>query len=240
MSESTGISVANELDYCPTLRQMLDSGEVALRTGEKIKVAGTSTLNNLRALRYRILEDKPVRTLEIGLAYGASALAILGTLHEQGNNHLHVAIDPYQASSWQNAAVDAVHAAGFSGNFQHIAEDSAIALPKLCIDRQQFGLIYVDGSHLFEDVFIDFFYSARLLELGGVLFFDDCSDKHVNKVIKFIKSNYSQILEQVEPLPTTNKSITRQIAHSLGIRQLCAFRKVTEPPRNWNTPFARF
>ena len=34
-------------------------------------------------------------------------------------------------------------------------------------------MIYVDGSHNFEHVFIDAYYSVQLLDMGGVVLFDD-------------------------------------------------------------------
>ena len=59
-------------------------------------------------------------------------------------------------------------------------------LLRLVEKGEQFGLVYVDGSHIFEDVFVDAYFGSRLLAEQGIIAFDDCRDLHVLKVIKFI------------------------------------------------------
>jgi hypothetical protein len=49
----------------------------------------------------------------------------------------------------------AVERAGLMGYMDFRQAYSALELPKLIEQGTQFGLVYVDGSHLFEDVFVD-------------------------------------------------------------------------------------
>ena len=228
------------LTFCPTLMQMMESRQVQLPNGEHLNIRGTSTINNISAIRRLLQKDKPTSTLEIGLAFGASALTILATQRElrEPGSFEHVAIDPYQAEAWKSAGLHSIHSAKLADGFTHIPEDSALALPSLVQHNKSFGLIYIDGSHIFENVFIDFFYCTRMLEMNGVVLFDDCTDKNVRKVLGFIDHNYSEILarENVVAEPTAKQ----RIGHALGFQQLTAYRKIGEPPRKWNSPFRNF
>lgn len=230
---------ATSLDFCPVLERMLAQGFIDLKDGSRVPIAGTSTLNNLKAIRYIVATQKPSKTLEIGLAYGASALTFLAT-HAELNSAgaQHVAIDPYQSTAWRSAALEAIAAAGLAANFRLIEQDSAFALPAMCLSGQKFGLIYIDGSHIFEDVFCDFYYCTRLLASNGWLLFDDSRDRHVNKVIRFIDKNYPDILRR-ESIGVA-KTWMQRIGHTLGVQQLVAFRKVGDEPRPWNAKFADF
>jgi hypothetical protein len=84
----------------------------------------------------------------------------------------------------------------------------------------------VDGSHIFENVFVDFFYSCRLLASNGLILFDDCTDKRARKVIHFIDKNYSSLMQRENLSAIVNKSIMRRAANALGFRQLVAYRKI--------------
>jgi hypothetical protein len=41
-------------------------------------------------------------------------------------------------------------------------------------------------------VFIDFYYTARILDAGGIVLFDDSVDPHVHKTLRFIRKNLPQ------------------------------------------------
>ena len=69
----------NSLDFCPTLKKILATGYVNIGESERVAVSGTSTLNNISAIRHALKKEKPQKTMEIGLAYGASALIFLAT-----------------------------------------------------------------------------------------------------------------------------------------------------------------
>ncbi len=52
-----------------------------------------------------ILKDiKPIKTIEIGCAYGISSLAICSLL-ENNQNSYHTIIDPYQSIDWKNIGI---------------------------------------------------------------------------------------------------------------------------------------
>ncbi|NJK39098.1 MAG: class I SAM-dependent methyltransferase [Oscillatoriales cyanobacterium RM2_1_1] len=232
----------NFLDFSPRLKNIIETGKSIDENRNTIDVAGTSTINNLKVIRGLILDHSPRKTLEIGLAYGASALAILASLREvhPDNNYLHTAIDPFQKTAWKNSALVAIEEENLQENFRFLSDFSCFALPSLYKSEEKFDLVYIDGSHLFEDVLVDFYFVSRLLTLGGVILFDDCSDNHINKVIQFIKSNYRDFLVNFSTEKFTNKSFPKRLANQLGYRQIEAFRLIAYPPRKWNAQFYKF
>lgn len=157
----------------------------------------------------------------------------------------HVAIDPFQESVWDDCGVLAIDAAGLSSFCTIMREYSWRALPQLSDSGAEFGVLYIDGSHLFEDVFIDFFYCARLVGLGGIILFDDAFDRHVAKVICFVRRNmrhaFREIgLEEYRDMTTTADRLKYRVAHALGRIQLVAFERIGDPARSWNSPLTAF
>jgi predicted O-methyltransferase YrrM len=231
------------LDFCPRLKRMFDSRVVETIDGRTVPFEAGSTVNNIQILRHLVMALQPTRTLEIGLAHGASALTFLTSLREisaGGGEFLHTAIDPFQRTVWKSAALHSIAVEGFRDHFQFYEEESSIALPRLCEGGKEFQLIYIDGSHLFEDVFLDFAFAVRLLPIGGICLFDDCSDRHVQKVIRFIKTNYSGILRKYPLEGLVKKPLLERLANRIGFYQLAAFEKIAQPPRKWDARFASF
>jgi Methyltransferase domain len=116
-------------------------------------------------------------------------------------------------------------------------------LPKLVSEGQQIDLVYIDGSHLFEDVFVDFYFVSRLLSDGGVLLFDDCSDPHVRKILRFIQTNCMKSLVPYDLSAyrmDQGKSMRYMLGGLIGRRQLLAFQKIGHPERAWDSVFVDF
>lgn len=195
-----------------------------------------STRANLKTIEHLMKLSAAKYTLEVGLAFGASAVVFAAMHREQDpdGRHVHIAIDPYQSTVWDGAGTLKLEEARLAETVQVFEEMSSVVLPRLMAEGRRFGMIYVDGSHLFEDVFIDAYYSARLLESGGYLLFDDCADRHVAKVLAFIDSSVPGLKRQ--------KDLTwkQAIARLLGRRQLTIYRRVGAIERQGDAPFANF
>jgi len=229
------------LSFCNVLKDMYLRGNVTLPDGETKPISSASTLNNLLTIRAIIKAHQPTSTLEIGLAYGASALTILSSMSEfVGADYQHTAIDPFQSPVWKSVGKTLLADAGHLDRFRCIEERSCVVLPDLWKTEERFDLIYVDGSHLFEDVFIDFFYGVRILGPDGHLLFDDCTDPHVRKVVSFIDKNYQAILKRVDVKAGIKKSLKRRIGNKLGYRQMVVYKKISAPPRRWDAEFKKF
>jgi predicted O-methyltransferase YrrM len=232
------------LSFSPRLKEVLESRRSVGANGEVIKVHSASTIGNIRVLRELILRESFSDTLEVGLAHGASALAILASLRDVNgeSGYHHVAIDPFQFQDWGGAGVRLVEDEGFSDHFSLHGGASALVLPSLLQESESYDLIYIDGSHLFEDVLVDLYYSIRVLKDGGIILFDDCCDAHVRKVVKFIKNNLGGTLEEIDyrGLEDPRKEIKKKIGNFMGYRQISGFRKIGDANRKWNTAFKNF
>lgn len=103
--------------YCTQLKELLEAGQITGQSGKVFEqLNATSTENNLQVLRKIAFEIQPKNTLEIGLAFGASCLALAAT-HRDLNyspNKQDIAIDPYQSTVWDNAGRLVVEKAGLS------------------------------------------------------------------------------------------------------------------------------
>ena len=145
-------------------------------------------LQNFNIFHY-FLSDKNNKTfsyLEIGSYEGLSALYIL---HHYKNSKV-VTIDLWNTPNENSEALNV----NFSDveknfdsnlvglNFLKIKGDSVTSLRDLLRKGQKFDVIYIDGSHNGEDILSDAIESYKLLNLNGLIFFDDLVN--INKNIK--------------------------------------------------------
>jgi predicted O-methyltransferase YrrM len=150
------------------------------------------------ALRARVIAERAVRTIEIGLGYGISALYICEALVANGDPSAHhVAIDPHQESRFAGCGLQFLDDAGVAGLVEHHAEDSRIALSRLLAEGHRFDLAFVDGNHRFEGVFMDLVYLGMLVRPGRVVFLDDYQLPAVAKAASFFVANRGWALEEV-------------------------------------------
>ena len=236
-----------QFSYCPTLREILRTQTVMGRSGPRTDLGSFSTVNNLTLLRNMLLAEKPQRTLEIGMAFGGSALVFTSTHSELGNpEKCHIAIDPFQTEAWDDAGELAVEKAGLTPYLDLRRSPSQLALADMLNDAQAETLdfVYVDGSHLFEDVFVDWYFVAQLLAPNGLVAFDDSTDPHVRKMLRFVRRNFGGSFQEVDTAPYRpsgwKTKARNRVAQWLGKSQITLFRKVGPAQREWNAPFHSF
>jgi cephalosporin hydroxylase len=232
---------------CKVLEAMLENKTTTGRSGKIFRnLPALSTLNNLKIIRGLMEIVKPSKTLEIGFAFGGSALVFANWYFQNSlkGNYQHTAIDPFQVQSWDGAGLLSIERAGLAGYLQHIEDFSSIALPGLFKSNHKYGIIYVDGSHIYEDVFIDFYYCSRLLENGGYLLLDDSTDHHVAKVVNFIRKNCCDFLKETNLARILNfdtkRMIKYKVAKLLNKNQLTVFQLIGNPIRPWNVKLTNF
>jgi predicted O-methyltransferase YrrM len=131
---------------------------------------------------------KPLQTVEIGMANGLSTYFMAQALSENGRGK-HVAIDPYQKSDWNNVGVGLLRLASLNQSVQLLELPSHQALPMLEGQGVRAQVVFVDGSHLFDYVMTDFVCADRILDVGGVIAFDDSDWPSVSSVIRFALTN---------------------------------------------------
>lgn len=238
-------TLRHEFEICPALLEMLESGKTMDATGTEHSIHSTSTLNNLLTIRRLFESVRPSSTLEIGLGFGASC-ALFAALHKnQGatGTGQHIGIDPLQETLWKNTTPSLLKRAELENYTRLLTRSSALELPTLVQESCKFDLIYIDGSHLFEDVFVDFYFSRLLLSLNGIIAFDDCAMTHVAKVLAFIRSNLSASFEEIDLSSfraDKGKSLKYRIARILGKTQMRAFRLIGDCERPQFSPLGNF
>jgi predicted O-methyltransferase YrrM len=161
-------------------------------------------------------EMKPQSTLEIGLAYGFSTLYFLTAIHENGTGH-HIALDPFQNKLWSGVGLSHAQSLGMTDSFGFIEEESASVLVHLAKQGRTFEIIFIDGSHRFDDVLMDFRLSAPLCSTGGCIVLDDMWMPSIRRAVSFIRSNRKDFVE----LKT-------------GLSNIAAFRRIGDDARPWN------
>jgi predicted O-methyltransferase YrrM len=126
------------------------------------------------ALRDLLIAEATGTVIEVGLAYGSSALAIGEALVTVGAARpLHVVIDPLQATEWSNAGWRLLQAAGLDTIARLVLEPSSLALPQLVAEGLVADAAFVDGSHRFHEVFVDLYFLRKIVRPGGVIVLDD-------------------------------------------------------------------
>jgi predicted O-methyltransferase YrrM len=168
-----------------------------------------------RELARLVRELNLVRTLETGMAYGLSTLAICG-VHEQRGEGEHIAIDPYQSTDWRGIGRLNLERAGLAHRARLIEARSDEVLPRLRDDGVRIDFALIDGLHLFDAALVDFFHADRMLETGGIVVFHDTWMPAIAQVAGFVQANRAY-----EPLEA-------------GDAAMVALRKLRDDDRPWD------
>jgi predicted O-methyltransferase YrrM len=140
-------------------------------------------------LQQVIRDVRPKTSLEIGLAFGVSTLYICDAMSQLGGRK-HIVCDPDQfgaiGGGFHGLGLKNVHDAGYDGLVEFHPTSSHILLPRLEEQGTRVQFAFIDGWHTFDYTFIDFFYIDRILDVGGVVVFDDAIYyRAVRKVIRY-------------------------------------------------------
>lgn len=106
---------AEAAKICPVLNELLQQEYTVGKNGKRFENLGAlSSRNNLETIRRLMLHCAPSRTLEIGFAFGGSALVFCALHEELGHRleHQHTLIDPYQTTVWDSCGLMALERAG--------------------------------------------------------------------------------------------------------------------------------
>lgn len=114
--------------------------------------------------------------LEIGGAWGFSTLAILGA----GAKSLET-VDPNVLAECKNES----EANGYTNHIWNVLKSQDYWQP----NNTKVDLIYVDGSHLYDDVKNDLYKAWEQLKPGGLLMADDWD--HINNIKVDVNSSFS-------------------------------------------------
>ena len=159
------------------------------------------------ALRDLLVEHLVRSVIEVGLAYGSSALAIGEALVSAGDVKIsHTVIDPFQATSFHNVGWDVLTDAGLATHTTLIAEPSSIALARLASAGVVVDAAFVDGSHRFHEVFVDLYFLRKLVRPGGMIVLDDAEWPSVSTALRYYDLNLGW-----KPVPIAGRLTARQL-----------------------------
>jgi predicted O-methyltransferase YrrM len=170
------------------LPELLDrvyaSGVVEDASGEQLPAFPESLPRHHAEELARLVREEGARsTLETGMAYGISTVAIASDADR------HVAIDPHQRTSWRGIGLLNAERAGVAGRVRLIEERSDVALPRLAAEGVELDLALLDGMHLFDYTLVDFFFCDRMLRVGGVVAFHDTWMPGVRQAVDYVLAN---------------------------------------------------
>lgn len=149
-------------------------------------------------LRNLLIAENARVVIEIGLAYGTSALAIAEALVAQGTEGAaHWIIDAFQ-DQFHDAGWNAVVAAGLTEVCSLLRQRSQLALPRLAADGLIADAAFVDGSHIFHNMFVDLFFLRELVRPGGLVVLDDCRWPSVATAARYFELNTGWRAEPID------------------------------------------
>lgn len=242
------------------LSEILTTGATQTASGSAtIKIHSSISSSEGQLLQKMVRMLDPTTTLEVGLAYGISALFICEALNVRSDTQ-HIIIDPNQhggtwGHSWDGIGIANLRRAGYGNIVRLIEEPSYRALPELERSGQRVDFAFIDGWHTFDFTLVDFFYIDRILNIGGIVAIDDTNFPAIRKVCRFVITNlsYSVIgIDGSDPKLTLRRLLSaRLLRHipfnrllrpevvapdgSIGLGGSCiAFRKDADDNRRWD------
>jgi predicted O-methyltransferase YrrM len=196
--------------------------------GKERKVTGAVPREDAIILQEMVRFVKAKTTLETGVAFGLSTLAICEALLDRGGTRSeslggirscpsgpkHYGVDPEQNTVHGGAALASLKRAGLESVFELLEGPSHLMLPKLLEKGVVLDLAFIDGWHTFDYTLLDFFYIDKMLRPGGVVLLHDRSWPSKQKVIRFILTHrkYKELPVHSATRPGFFKWLRRVIA----------------------------
>ena len=209
----------------PVLKEIVETGFCKKPNGELVKLDFQVPTEVGEFLRTVVVEVKPVVSLEVGLAFGISAMFICDGLARTSRTR-HIVIDPGQFQEpFKGQGLYNLKQAGYGDIIDHRNLPSHQALPKLEEEGCKVDFAFIDGIHSFDHTLVDFFYVDRLLRVGGIVAFDDCYWASVRKVCRFIARNRAySVFRCSKPWADSRLSFQHRLLDAVGKK----IRKVRE------------
>jgi predicted O-methyltransferase YrrM len=227
------------------LAEIVETGVTKTANGSStVKLQYSISASEGQFLQQLVRQLDPTVSLEVGLAYGVSALFICDALNAR-NGTQHIAIDPNQTiaidpndpsrgDSWGGIGISNLRRAGYGDIVRLIEAPSYRALAELERSGQRIEFAFIDGWHTFDFTLVDFFPIDRMLNIGGVVAFDDASWPSVRKVCRFVKNNlaYSVLgVDGLDPEPSLKRRVSERLLRRSPFRTLLR-REVITPDRS--------
>ena len=215
------------------LREIFETKKVISADGQALPLHSHIPPFEGEVLQTWIAERQPRRLLEIGFAYGISALFVCEAI-ESFEPVSHDIIDPSERTDWQSVGTLNLERAGYAGRYTWHEQPSEICLPHMLAQGKQIDFALIDGFHTFDHTLVDFFYVNRMLAVGGIVIIDDIELPAIRKVAAFVNT-----YECYEPLALPESLLNSVIARARSMlnlppSRLVGFTKVAMDKRGWD------
>ncbi len=233
------------------LQQSFKEGTVFTLQGKKVPMHSNVSEEECLRLYEAVKAIRPAASVEVGFAHGASTLAILQALRDNGAGVHHVN-DPFQ-SRFDNCGLAMVERAGLGGDrfkfYEKFAEEVIPSLPRL-----QFA--FIDASHLFDLTLCEFVLADKRLDIGGVIGFHDLWMHSLQKLVRYILGNRAYEVHENASQPGGAGGFLAKAARgiagrvprkerifyqdflrpwaSLGLGNMVLLRKTSDDARQWD------
>lgn len=169
-------------------RKLADAGPVRARAEGDFELVALPEEDG-DVLRDLLLAEQATVVVEVGLAYGSSALAIAEALvARERPDARHLIIDPFQ-HLFHDAGWEAMAPAEHAGLSTLLRERSQLVLPRFVSEGLVADAAFVDGSHIFHNVFVDLYFLREIVRPGGLLVLDDCQWPSVATAVRYFELN---------------------------------------------------
>ncbi|GAA3228328.1 class I SAM-dependent methyltransferase [Dactylosporangium siamense] len=188
-------------------------------------------------LRDVLIAEGVETVVEVGLAYGSSALAIGEALLTVGAPRpRHVIVDPFQRDAYADVGWDLLVEAGLDGIAELVATPSSLALADLVAAGTVADAAFVDGSHRFHEVFVDLYFLRKLVRPGGLIVLDDDWTPSVRTALRYYERNLG-----LTPVPSAFAAGTLgRIGADPAAPEVPRCRAVRLPDPSFEPPFTTF
>ena len=235
------------------LEEVFSTMKFKTRTGEVVEIKAETPKEQCEFLQTIIEKNNFKNSLEVGFAFGISAVAICESVAKFGGKH--TVFDPEEEKYWGGHGIDLVEQAGYKDILDFRDLPSAIGLAKLLPEGEgKFDFAYVDTMKHFDAIVVDLYFIIKLLRVGGVVVFDDVYFPGIRKAMRFASqlpflkvydsqpksSNIPQrrlakFLNNFSRISPLIKEEHKQTDSDLGIdTQMLAPQKIAEDTRNWD------
>lgn len=170
--------------------QLARSGPARTRGPDRDFETVTLPERDCDLLRDLLIAHRVAAVVEVGLAYGSSALAIGEALAwVDAPDRRHIVFDPFQHSAFRGVGWDLLCEAGLDSVTTLSEVPSSIGLAQLVVDGVRVDAAFVDGSHRFHEVFVECYYLRKIVRPGGLIVFDDDWLPAVRTAMRYFEQN---------------------------------------------------
>lgn len=169
-------------------------------------------------LKNLVAKKKFQNIVEVGMAFGISAMFITTGFDMSNVKGKLISIDPFQTEQWKDNGVKLLKTLKLSKYHELIQKKSYIALPELLAKygENYFDMLFIDGWHTFDYTLVDVFYADKLVKPNGYIIVDDALHFSVQQCIKYIDTNYKHLKRIQAP------------------KTFAAYKKLENDKRDWN------